>query len=63
MTTIPIKTATASDQDQTIASIVLAFTADPMARWSYTNPHEYLRYFPEWSGFWAKAFEPVTLKF
>jgi ribosomal protein S18 acetylase RimI-like enzyme len=47
MMTIPIKTATASDQDQTIATVVLAFTADPMARWSYPDPHQYLKYFPD----------------
>lgn len=47
MTTISLKTATASDQDQTIDTIVLAFSADPMARWSYPDPHHYLRYFPD----------------
>jgi GNAT superfamily N-acetyltransferase len=61
MTTIPIKTATASDQDQTIATIGLAFAADPMARWSYPDPHQYLRYFPELvRAFGGKAFEHGT---
>jgi ribosomal protein S18 acetylase RimI-like enzyme len=61
MTTIPIKTATASDQDQTNATIVLAFTADPMARWSYSNPQEFLRHFPELvRAFGGKAFEHGT---
>ncbi len=47
MTTTSIKTATASDQEHTIATVVLAFAADPMARWSYPDPHEYLRHFPD----------------
>jgi len=61
MTTIPIKTATASDQDHTIATVVLAFSADPMARWSYPDPHEYLRYFPDLvRALGGKAFEHGT---
>jgi ribosomal protein S18 acetylase RimI-like enzyme len=61
MTTIPIKTATASDQDQIFATVVLAFTADPMARWSYPDPHKYLKYFPILvRAFGGKAFEHGT---
>lgn len=61
MMTIPVKTATASDQDHTIATVVLAFTADPMARWSYPDPHDYLRYFPDLVRlFGGKAFEHGT---
>lgn len=47
MTNISIKTATASDQERIIAAILLAFVADPMARWSYPDPQEYLRNFPD----------------
>jgi ribosomal protein S18 acetylase RimI-like enzyme len=47
MTTKPIKSATVSDQDQTVAVVVLAFSADPVARWSYPDPHEYLKHFPD----------------
>jgi len=61
MTTIPIKIATASDQDRTTDTVVLAFTADPMARWSYPDPHEYLRYFPALvRALGGKAFEYGT---
>jgi len=61
MTTTSIKTATASDQEHTIATVVLAFAADPMARWSYPDPHEYLRHFPDLiRALGGKAFEHGT---
>lgn len=61
MTTIPIKTATASDEDHIIAVVVLAFSADPVARWTYPDPHEYLRYFPDIvKAFGGKAFAHGT---
>ncbi len=47
MTTLPIKSATKSDQDQAIAIVVLAFSTDPVARWTYPDPHQYLRCFPD----------------
>jgi GNAT superfamily N-acetyltransferase len=47
VTTIPIKTATASDQDHIIAVLVLAFSTDPGARWIYPDPYNYMSYFPE----------------
>jgi hypothetical protein len=34
MTTSTIQTATGADQDHLIAVIVLAFSTDPVARWS-----------------------------
>lgn len=58
MTTAPIKTATTTDQDQTVAVIVMAFSADPMARWSYPDSHEYLSNFPDLvRAFGGNAFE------
>ena len=33
MTTPAIKTATASDEDAAVGVVVLAFSADPAARW------------------------------
>lgn len=44
MTTI--KTATVSDKPALISVITLAFTADPMARWSQPDPLKYLTNFP-----------------
>lgn len=61
MMTIPIKSATASEQEQTIAVVVLAFSADPVARWSYPDPQQYLKYFPDLvRAFGGKAFEHGT---
>jgi len=58
MTTKSIKSATASEQEQTIAVVVLAFSGDPVARWSYPDPHDYLKHFPDLVGaLGGKAFE------
>ena len=38
--------AGASEADRAIAKLVLAFCTDPVARWIYENPHEYLLYIP-----------------
>jgi ribosomal protein S18 acetylase RimI-like enzyme len=40
-------TATApGDLDRAVAVIVLAFSTDPTARWTFTDPHDYLTHFP-----------------
>lgn len=46
MTTPIIKTATVSDEAPSIAVVVLAFSADPAARWTWPDPHQYLMHFP-----------------
>jgi ribosomal protein S18 acetylase RimI-like enzyme len=46
MSTITINTATASDKQQIIDTLVLAFSADPFERWLYYDPHTYLTNFP-----------------
>jgi hypothetical protein len=46
MTTPVIKTATASDAAPAIAVVVLAFGADPAARWTWPDPNQYLTRFP-----------------
>ena len=46
MTTPIIKTATASDDAPAIAVVVLAFSADPAARWTWPDPNQYLMHFP-----------------
>ena len=50
MTTPIIKTATVSDEAPAIAVVVLAFSADPAARWTWPDPHQYLMHFPSSSG-------------
>ena len=32
--------------DQAIATLVLAFATDPVARWMYDDPHQYLLHIP-----------------
>ena len=36
----------ASEFDHAIATLVLAFGTDPVARWMYDNPHDYLLHIP-----------------
>lgn len=47
MTNLSIKSATASDQDGAITVLLLAFSTDPIARWMYPNPQQYLTYFSQ----------------
>ena len=57
MTTPIIKTATATDEAPTIAVVVLAFSADPAARWAWPDPAQYLTHFPGFvKAFGGKAF-------
>jgi GNAT superfamily N-acetyltransferase len=59
--TIPIKIATSLDQTQLIAALTLAFNTDPIMRWMYPTPHEYLTYFPVFAGaFGGRAIEQGT---
>lgn len=59
--TSSIKIATPSDQDDAIAALILAFSADPAVRWMYPNPHQYLTYFPQFvRAFGGRAFEQGT---
>jgi ribosomal protein S18 acetylase RimI-like enzyme len=47
----------AADEDRAVETIVLAFAADPMARWSWPHPHLYLAAMPRMArAFGAKAF-------
>ncbi len=58
MTTLTVKTATASDEISVIDTIVLAMSSDPVMRWLYPDPHNYLLHFPDFvRAFGGKAFE------
>ena len=58
MTKPTIKAVTPSNADQAVGTIVLAFSADPIARWFYPDPHEYLLHLPPFVRVFAgKAFE------
>lgn len=46
MPTGEIKSATASDQDRAVAVVVLAFSADPVGRWTYPDPSKWVSTIP-----------------
>ena len=46
MSSETIKSATAADEAAVLGVITLAFSTDPLARWIYPNPREYLAHFP-----------------
>jgi ribosomal protein S18 acetylase RimI-like enzyme len=57
MTTPTIKSATTADEAAVIAVITLAFSTDPVVRWIYPNPDQYLTYMPPFvRAFGGKAF-------
>ncbi len=57
MTPRTIKTATAPDEASVIDVMVLAFSADPVMRWLYPDPHHYLLHFPSFvRAYGGKAF-------
>jgi ribosomal protein S18 acetylase RimI-like enzyme len=45
-TKLPVTTVAPADADRAVAVIVLAFGADPAARWTYPDPHDYVTHFP-----------------
>jgi GNAT superfamily N-acetyltransferase len=56
-----VKSATAYDIADVVAVEVLAFNTDPIARWLYPEPDQYLTYFPQFvRTFGGKAFEQNT---
>lgn len=52
MTMPTVKTATASEEVSVIDALVLAFSADPATRWTWSDPQQYLAHFP----YFARAF-------
>ncbi len=57
MTTPTIRNATAADEAAAIDVVVLAFSADPVARWTWPDPKQYLTHFPRFvKAFGGKAF-------
>lgn len=53
-----IRTLGSADEAQAIDTIVLAFATDPMARWSWPDPHRYLTAMPLLArAFGGRAFE------
>lgn len=57
----PIATATNAHQKYVTASLVLAFINDPIMRWMYPDPYQYLAHFPRFvDAFGGKAFAQKT---
>lgn len=55
---ITVKNVRAADQDFAVRAVVLAFSADPVARWFYPDAQHYREYFP----CFVKAFAGVAFK-
>lgn len=56
-----IRSATTADEATVIDVITLAFSADPVARWMFPNPHQYLAYAPQvMQTFGGRAFDCGT---
>jgi ribosomal protein S18 acetylase RimI-like enzyme len=53
-----VKTATTADQDSAVDTVVLAFAADPIARWCWPDAHQYLTAMPRFTvAFGGAAFK------
>jgi GNAT superfamily N-acetyltransferase len=53
-----VKTATKADSDRCVATIVLAFSGDPGARWGFPDPQIYFAIFPRFvRAFGGRAFD------
>jgi GNAT superfamily N-acetyltransferase len=51
-----------SDQERVFATLVLAFAADPVERWLYPEPRQYLSHFPRFlAAFGGPAFAEQTV--
>jgi ribosomal protein S18 acetylase RimI-like enzyme len=56
-----INVAEKADERRVIDTLVLAFSADPVARWFYPDASEYLNYYPEFiKRYGGRAFENGT---
>jgi ribosomal protein S18 acetylase RimI-like enzyme len=61
MTTAPITIATTSDAEHAIAVLILAFSTDPVSRWVWPDPAQYLASCPDFvRAFAGQAFEQGT---
>jgi len=50
------------DQQRAVATLVLAFASDPVERWMYPDPQQYLTHFPRFlAAFGGPAFEQRTV--
>jgi hypothetical protein len=45
---LPVRTMTADDEGPAIAIMVLAFATDPVTRWAWPHPHQYMAAMPSY---------------
>lgn len=61
---VHVQTAGMADQSRLVAAVVLAFSTDPAARWTYPAPESYLKHFPDLvRAFGGRAVECGTAHF
>lgn len=53
MPTPSIIIASALDRDKAMATLVTAFTADPLIRWLFPDAYRFLKYFPQFNNYFA----------
>jgi GNAT superfamily N-acetyltransferase len=59
---VEVREATAEERERTVSVETLAFAKDPVMRWLYPEPHEYLCHFPRFAdAFGGRAFEHETV--
>jgi ribosomal protein S18 acetylase RimI-like enzyme len=62
MTALSFSLVRGDEQASAFATLVSAFTDDPVERWLYPDPQQYLRHFPEFlAALGGKAFEEQTV--
>jgi len=62
MSALSFSEADESEQDRVFATLVLAFAADPVERWLYPEPHQYLSHLPGFlAAFGGRAFAERTV--
>lgn len=58
---VEVEIATKAEEQSVINTLVLAFSSDPVMRWFYPAPDDYLRYFPKFvKSYGGKAFDHGT---
>jgi ribosomal protein S18 acetylase RimI-like enzyme len=62
MSALAFSPAGESEQERVYATLVLAFAADPVERWLYPEPHQYLSHVPGFlAAFGGRAFAEQTV--
>ncbi|MGH2558289.1 MAG: GNAT family N-acetyltransferase [Thermomicrobiales bacterium] len=61
MNTPEVRPATAADQQRVVGALALAFVRDPVTRWTYPDPQDFLTHWPDLvRAFGGRAFEYGT---